>query len=186
MTAPTRRDQIVAATLSVLAERGTHGLTHRAVDAHAGLPRGTASNYFRTRKALLTAAQDRFTSISNTMLSALGDPPKDEKELIERLAAVVDRLADDRRSAVMTVCLLSYEAAVSPELAAPLAADFDAWNGVYVDWLRRLGAPDPEFGGPTLNAYMLGLFISLHVDPDLEIDSVDMVAPMVSALLHGT
>ena len=33
--------------------RGDPGTTHSRVDAHAGLPRGSTSNYFRTRDALL-------------------------------------------------------------------------------------------------------------------------------------
>ena len=35
---------------------GLRGLTHRAVDAEAGLPEGSCSAYMRTRVALLTAA----------------------------------------------------------------------------------------------------------------------------------
>src|SRR5262245_42599709 len=44
---------LLDAAIEVLAERGTRGLTHRAVDARAGLPLGSTSNRFRTRNALL-------------------------------------------------------------------------------------------------------------------------------------
>ncbi|TWD80791.1 TetR family transcriptional regulator [Kribbella amoyensis] len=56
---PERRTQLADAGLTVLAEAGARGLTHRAVDAAAGLPAGTASNYFRTRDALLGALGER-------------------------------------------------------------------------------------------------------------------------------
>ncbi|MEU4295240.1 TetR/AcrR family transcriptional regulator [Kribbella sp. NPDC026596] len=56
---PERRIQLADAGLKVLAEAGARGLTHRAVDATAGLPAGTASNYFRTRDALLGALGER-------------------------------------------------------------------------------------------------------------------------------
>lgn len=56
---PERRAQLADAGLAVLAESGARGLTHRAVDTAAGLPTGTASNYFRTRDALLGALAER-------------------------------------------------------------------------------------------------------------------------------
>ena len=56
---PERRTQLADAGLAVLAESGARGLTHRAVDAAAGLPAGTASNYFKTRDALLGALGER-------------------------------------------------------------------------------------------------------------------------------
>ena len=39
----------------VVADHGLRGLTHRAVDREAGLPEGSCSGYFRTRRALQTA-----------------------------------------------------------------------------------------------------------------------------------
>ncbi|MGW0792453.1 TetR/AcrR family transcriptional regulator [Streptomyces sp. NPDC002911] len=50
---------IADAALSLLAERGMRGLTHRAVDERAGLPQGSTSNHARTRQALLEAAVRR-------------------------------------------------------------------------------------------------------------------------------
>ncbi|WP_455132609.1 TetR/AcrR family transcriptional regulator, partial [Microbacterium aurum] len=54
-----KREQVLDAAITVLGERGPRGLTHRAVDERAGLPTGSASNYFRTRDALLTGITDR-------------------------------------------------------------------------------------------------------------------------------
>jgi hypothetical protein len=48
-----RIDEVGDAAIVVLAEQGTRGLTHRAVDTAADLPPGTSSNYARTRAALL-------------------------------------------------------------------------------------------------------------------------------------
>ncbi|GIH13996.1 TetR/AcrR family transcriptional regulator [Rugosimonospora africana] len=50
-----RREAIAEAAVSVIAEAGIRGLTHRAVDEAAGLPAGSTSYYFRTRAALLEA-----------------------------------------------------------------------------------------------------------------------------------
>ncbi|MFC7535172.1 TetR/AcrR family transcriptional regulator [Actinoplanes sp. GCM10030250] len=54
-----RRRALTDAGLRVLAESGARGLTHRAVDTEAGVPLGTASNYFRSRDALLGALGER-------------------------------------------------------------------------------------------------------------------------------
>ena len=56
---PARRSRLADAGLDVLAELGARGLTHRAVDARAGEPAGTTSNYFRSRDALLGALAER-------------------------------------------------------------------------------------------------------------------------------
>ena len=50
-----RRGELLEAAIEVVAESGLRGLTHRAVDARAGLPEGTCSAYLRTRLALLAA-----------------------------------------------------------------------------------------------------------------------------------
>ncbi|RII08549.1 transcriptional regulator BetI [Streptomyces sp. YIM 130001] len=49
-----RRAALVDAGIEVLAREGARGLTFRAVDAEAGVPAGTASNYFASRDDLLT------------------------------------------------------------------------------------------------------------------------------------
>jgi len=69
-----RRQQLLEAALHVIADEGLKGLTHRAVDRRAGLPEGSCSAYFRTRRSLQAALAEHVTEI------ILGD---------------VDRLADD-------------------------------------------------------------------------------------------
>ncbi|SDH92033.1 regulatory protein, tetR family [Sinosporangium album] len=54
-----RRAALVDAAIEVLAREGARGLTFRAVDAEAGVPVGTASNYFANRDDLLTQAGGR-------------------------------------------------------------------------------------------------------------------------------
>lgn len=54
-----RRSALADAGIRVLATEGARGLTHRAVDATAGTPRGTASNYFPTRGDLISGLVDR-------------------------------------------------------------------------------------------------------------------------------
>ena len=67
-----RRTAILDGALEVLAEQGMRGLTHRAVDAAAGLPPGSTSYYFRSRGALVTGCVQRLV----------------ERDLTDRVATV--------------------------------------------------------------------------------------------------
>lgn len=42
--------------MELVAESGSHALTHRRIDRRLGLPEGTASNYARSRRALVRMA----------------------------------------------------------------------------------------------------------------------------------
>ncbi|MGI9003269.1 MAG: TetR/AcrR family transcriptional regulator, partial [Pseudonocardia sp.] len=58
-----RRTEILDGALHVLAEHGMRGLTHRAVDAAARIPPGSASYYFRSRSALVAGCVTRLVEI---------------------------------------------------------------------------------------------------------------------------
>ncbi|GAA3723752.1 hypothetical protein GCM10022225_00770 [Plantactinospora mayteni] len=68
-----RRDRfavITDAAIELVAELGMRGLTHRAVDARAGLPLGSTSAYFRTRKALIEAVVRRLADLDRADFEA--------------------------------------------------------------------------------------------------------------------
>ncbi len=56
---PTRRTALLDAAIDVLAREGSRGLTLRAIDKQAGVPTGTASNYFANRDELLSQVMRR-------------------------------------------------------------------------------------------------------------------------------
>ena len=56
---PNRRETLLDAAIQVLGERGMRALTHRAVDAEAGVAAGSTANHFPTREGLLEAIVDR-------------------------------------------------------------------------------------------------------------------------------
>ena len=49
---------LLDAAVEVLGERGMRALTHRAIDAEAGVAAGSTANYFPTRESLLEAIVD--------------------------------------------------------------------------------------------------------------------------------
>lgn len=66
-----RRVDLADAAIDLLGTQGARGLTHPRVDTHAGVPPGTTSYYFRTRKALLAALAERLTELDLADLSML-------------------------------------------------------------------------------------------------------------------
>ncbi len=92
---PDRRTELMDAALSIVADKGMKGLTHRAVDAAAQLAQGTTSNYYRNRAALVEAVLDRLEQLDVALLEDQGraGPPENIAELAGQLAALVLALA---------------------------------------------------------------------------------------------
>lgn len=66
MSTTDRRAALVDAAIDVIATQGIRALTHRALDTALELPGGSASYYFRTKRALIEAIADRITTRSAT------------------------------------------------------------------------------------------------------------------------
>uniref|UniRef100_UPI0030F3CA2A TetR/AcrR family transcriptional regulator n=1 Tax=Nocardioides sp. GXZ039 TaxID=3136018 RepID=UPI0030F3CA2A len=117
-----RRSALADAGIRVLAEEGARGLTHRAVDAAARTPRGTASNYFPSRDDLISALVDR---IGERLTPELGAAPAagatapDKALFAAYLRDVVVRLGADPHVA-LALFELRLEAARRPAVAAAL------------------------------------------------------------------
>ncbi|MEU4565873.1 TetR/AcrR family transcriptional regulator [Micromonospora sp. NPDC023956] len=161
---------ITDAAIAVVADLGMRGLTHRAVDARAGLPLGTTSAYYRTRRALIEALVQRIADLDRVDLAenslpagdtpALGPGrrlgPSDLDQLATQIAALVDRWLTAGRSRMLAryACLL--EATHHPELRVILdhgTASRAQARGI----LAAAGATDPERAGDHLVACLDGL-----------------------------
>ncbi|MDG4824032.1 TetR family transcriptional regulator [Asanoa sp. WMMD1127] len=119
----TRFTDLTDAAIAVVAEQGMRGLTHRAVDARAGLPLGTTSAYFRTRKALIEGLVGRLAELDNADVATqtLDPPPTDPTAFADAVAGVLDTwlTAGRERTLARYACLL--EATHHPELRTILA-----------------------------------------------------------------
>ena len=83
------RDALGLAAIAVLAEQGSRGFTHRAVDRRAGLPEGTASRYARSRAALLELASDTLYEQDVAVTIKSTEPPSDATNPAERVAELL-------------------------------------------------------------------------------------------------
>jgi DNA-binding transcriptional regulator YbjK len=118
-----RRDLLRDVAIEVLADAGGRGLTHRAVDTAAGVPLGTAKNYFPTRDALLNAVAERCTEqyreISAQVMAA--DGRRSGREGLEAMfRGLLENVAGPGRARMLAYMELQVEAGRRPWLAAVL------------------------------------------------------------------
>ncbi|GAA1465797.1 TetR family transcriptional regulator [Nocardiopsis exhalans] len=129
---PERRAALLDAAIETLAAEGARGLTFRAVDSRAGVPVGTASNYFANREDLLAQTgvrtYERFMPEQQEW-DAVISGPRDRAALTEAMRATVTRLTAEPHVYLATL-ELQLEATRRPELRADLTArvraDLDA------------------------------------------------------------
>ena len=179
-----RRNALADAGIAVLATEGSRGLTHRAIDERAGVPIGTASNYFRTRETLIAGVFERIGA-------RLAPTPEDlerraaqepSRELFaEYLRDIVRRLSTERE-VTLALFELRLESARRPDLADTVSS-----------WLRTGFAADVAFNeaaGLPGGAREIALFhyaidgllldrLTSSIDPETSTDAI------VDALVDG-
>lgn len=155
-----RRQRIADAAIQVLADAGAHGLSHRAVDTRAGIPRGTTSNFFNTRRELVLAAARGLNETHWRYVHALRDQidsPLDR----EKLAAILHRLVTAEDEDVRVRHLARYELFLAgvrePELRPILADIRRAAMQTAVLLLESAGLPEPAHHVQLLAAVLNGL-----------------------------
>ena len=151
-----RRTIIADTVIAVLASSGARGLTHRAIDAAAGLPAGSTSYYFRTREALLSAAAVRLADLD---LAAAGQLPRPETRdaLLGALAGMVHAQTAEFRERTIARYQLSLEADRYPQVQAALAAMGERFTAAATVLLGRLGAKDARRDARAVIAVCAGL-----------------------------
>jgi len=149
-----RRAAIADAAIRLVASRGLKGLTHRAVDAEAGLPPGSTSYYLRTRDALLTACVNRMLERD---LSTQTDLVGEEMSPADLMAGMVIGMASSRREELVARYELSLEATRRPALRQALVeAGIQLRNGL-AELLAASGVPDPATAAWPAAAMLDGL-----------------------------
>ncbi|MEU0373250.1 TetR family transcriptional regulator [Streptomyces sp. NPDC006283] len=118
---PQRRTALLDAAIEVLAREGSRGLTLRAVDAEAGVPVGTCSNYFANRAQLLRQimqrTRERLTPDPVELADTLTTPPT--HRLVARLLRQVHERMEGDRSSYLAMLELRLEGARRPGAAPP-------------------------------------------------------------------
>ncbi|MFE1551172.1 TetR/AcrR family transcriptional regulator [Streptomyces sp. NPDC058718] len=115
---PERRTALLDAAIEVLADEGARGLTFRAVDARAGVPTGTSSNYFSDRDQVLSEVADRIFVRLTPEPGAIDTAllPEPSRALVVELMRWLARRMAAERTCYLGLFELRLEAARRPEL----------------------------------------------------------------------
>ncbi|GAA4520746.1 MULTISPECIES: TetR/AcrR family transcriptional regulator [Nonomuraea] len=179
-----RSEAVAEAAITLLAERGMRGLTHRAVDEAAGLPPGSTSNVARTRAALLELTLSRLTDLEERLFSgAMGDGPPPGADLTELLAGVLTAQLRDRRRTLARY-ELALEATRRPELREIYDRAGRRFRDPAVALLAAAGSRDPVRHGRQLVAFAEGVMFDVIAGAGAE-PSPDDLRAGVRDLLRG-
>jgi DNA-binding transcriptional regulator YbjK len=202
-----RRAEILDGALAVLAGQGMRGLTHRAVDAAAGLPAGSTSYYFRSRDALVAGCVERLLERDlaedvPAVEAALPEPVPAEPvppgtvrpegaghddgrcaALVTALTVVGVRMATAERTRTLARYELSLAAVRDAELRAELVRGGDTIRRRGAVLLARAGASDPSTAADEVAAVLDGLVYTALVRGPADPDAL---AAWLRPVLHRT
>ena len=180
-----RRQRIANAGIALIARGGTHRLTHRAVDAEAGLPNGSTSYYARSRRDLIRLVMEQLSAESQADLTDIEVP---EKLTVQQATELVGRLTKrlilngDAQAARFA---LMFEVRDDDELRRELTVDAPVRSSVAekaVKLLRALGATDPEGTASEFVALVDAVLMYRAVEA-APIDPVGVVETYLTGLL---
>lgn len=161
---PDRKTLIADTAIRLLGEAGAKGLTHRAVDAAAGLPLGSTSFYCRTRLELLSLALLRHAALDLADIESDGRrfvrSPMSADDVVDLLAArAADWLSPAKRLRLVARFELFLAASHEPELAAVVHQQRERFLQATVAALKQAGVADAATVAPALLATMDGLLL---------------------------
>lgn len=153
------------AAVELVAAEGLRALTHVRVDERAGLPRGSTSNYFRTRAALLSGVVDW---IAERELSEVAGAVSagSAASLVDTMCELFDYVTAHNRSMTAARLILFMEASHDPSLLDPVSRGRAAMESSVVAVMTRLGASDPVVAAATVMACLEGLILHRVVRHD--------------------
>ncbi len=190
-----RRQDIARAAIELVAESGSHALTHRRIDRHLGVPEGTTSNYARSRRALVRIVIDEVAALADIrggeqrplprtvaeavdqLIPALEDTIERAVDTRARMALSTDLVNDDELHTLLTtdspvrVKLLgdAERMLVALDVAEPHRRAVDLiglMNGLLFDRLAGTGVRGEQVDAPSvLTAWLIGIGARQEMPP---------------------
>jgi len=170
------RERALEAAVELIGTHGIRSLTHLRVDERAGLSRGSTSNHFRTRAALLHGVVDHMVEREGPLVDTTFAPASVD-ELVDALVELFEHLTGPNRTMTTARLALLVEASHDPDLRAALAEGRTRLERTIVPALAAFGAADPRLVAESLAVCFEGLFLHrlarhAHVDPRPVLDLV--------------
>lgn len=164
---PTKARALDAA-IDLVGTQGLRALTHARIDERAGLPKGSTSNYFRTRQSLLSGVVQRLVELEMPAVGSAVSPATTD-ELLDALCGLFEYTTQAKRTQTTARLVLFVEASHDPALREALSRGHAAMESAVVLALARLGAGDPQVSAAAVAACFEGLLlhrIARHEDTD--------------------
>jgi AcrR family transcriptional regulator len=162
------KERVLDAAIELLGAESLRALTHARVDECAGIPKGSTSNYFRTRAALLIGVADRILerelSAVRTALS-----PASPAELVDAFCDLFEFTVGVNRTLTTARLVLFIEASHNTALRDALTRGRAAMEATVIPALAQVGAHDPAAACAAIAACFDGLLlhnIARHDDAD--------------------
>ncbi|GAA4438111.1 TetR family transcriptional regulator [Actinokineospora soli] len=152
------RERALKAAVELLGTGGLRALTHARVDDRAGLPKGSTSNHFRTRAALLDGAVAWMLEQERPEVGRTLDPATPE-ELLDDLCGLFAFMTGPNRVVTTARMVLWLEAGHNLSLRRALMSGRAVMEELVVPVLARLGACDPVAACEAFSACFQGLFV---------------------------
>lgn len=152
-----RAQDIVDATLRVIAREGCEAVTHRSVAAEAGVPLGSTTYWFASRDALLREALRRYVERVEEALAGLARAHlrPTRAALLDFLVALA-RLEREDPAALVIEYELLVRAVRDPMLARTFLEYDRRLAARLAEHLERLAAPEPLAAARSLVALVRG------------------------------
>ena len=181
-----RRETLLGAAIGVLGERGIRELTHRAVDAEAGVAAGSAANYFPTREALLEAIVERVSAMERDRFDevAVKVCPVTPAELGRAIAGWVRVGTGVHRALTLARYAILVEAGHNAKIRRQLAETGSRVNAWFANWLRLIGSVDTDRDVHVLGNYITGLMLHQLAIPDPGFDPAGKISALLESLVQ--
>lgn len=168
------RTRALDAAVALVGEQGVRSLTHARVDERAGLPKGSTSNWFRTRHALVAGVTAWIAESERAdFASAATTAPANAEELIDAFCAMIAAETGPVATRTRARYAMFLEGVSDPVLLAPLLAQ----RAAFEEWMRSLLAgigvtPEDDVTRATMAGLEGVVLHRLTVDPNAEVRPV--------------
>lgn len=153
-----KRDRALAAAVELLGTEGLRGLTHARVDDRADLPKGSTSNYFRSRAALLDGVVEWMVRKETPEVESTLKPASPE-DLVDELCRLYEFMTGPNVVVTTARMVLWMEAATNPRVRQALLRGRAAMSSMLIPALAGLGVRDPLAASDTIGACFQGVFL---------------------------
>jgi DNA-binding transcriptional regulator YbjK len=181
-----RRELLLDAAIRVLGEQGVRAVTHRAVDAEAGVGAGSTANYFATREALFNAIVERFAQRERADFEEIAARvcPTSAAELGRALGEMARDSAGPNRALTLSRYALLVESANNPVLREQMTVTGARVSSWFATWLRLIGSSDPDHHVHLVGNYLTGLILHQLAMPDPQFDPTDKITFLLESLVR--